>query len=146
MGRDTRMKVMLGTLVLLLTLMELTFPRLTKGEENYIESYAMNDPYNIRKLENGEYLYRIGKDLRSNAVYWARMGNSKNMINAAQTAKQLGMDVITFTGFKKDNPLKQEGDLNFWLDSHAYNIVENTHQIWLLMVCDLIIGKAEYSA
>ena len=73
-------------------------------------------------------------------------GSSKNMVNAAQIAKILGIAVITFTGFKKDNPLKQEGDLNFWLDSHAYNIVENTHQIWLLMVCDLIIGEAEYSA
>jgi len=73
-------------------------------------------------------------------------GNSKNMIKAAQTAIKLGMPVITFTGFNSNNPLKQEGALNFWLDSRAYNIVENTHQIWLLMVCDLIIGKAEYSA
>jgi len=73
-------------------------------------------------------------------------GNSKNMVNAARVAKKLTMEVVTFTGFKADNPLKQEGDLNFWLDSKAYNIVENTHQIWLLMVCDLIIGQAEYLA
>ena len=73
-------------------------------------------------------------------------GSSKNMVNAAQTAIKLGMDVVTFTGFDIDNPLKQEGSINFWLDSQAYNIVENTHQIWMLMVCDLIIGKAEYSA
>ena len=58
----------------------------------------------------------------------------------------MGLPVVTFTGFKPDNPLKQEGELNFWVDSKAYNVVENTHQIWLLMVCDLIIGKAEYSA
>jgi len=56
------------------------------------------------------------------------------------------MTVITFTGFKSDNPLNQNGHLNFWLDSKAYNIIENTHQIWLLMVCDLIIGEVEYSA
>jgi D-sedoheptulose 7-phosphate isomerase len=73
-------------------------------------------------------------------------GNSENIVNAAKTAKSMGMTVITFTGFKSDNPLIQEGHLNFWLDSKAYNIIENTHQIWLLMVCDLIIGKAEYSA
>ena len=73
-------------------------------------------------------------------------GSSTNMINAAQTAKKLGLTVITFTGFESENPLKKEGELNFWLDSRAYNIVENTHQIWLLMICDLIIGKAEYSA
>ena len=73
-------------------------------------------------------------------------GSSKNMVNAAQTTKNLGMHVITFTGFKTDNPLKQEGELNFWVDSKAYNVIENTHQIWLLMICDLLIGKAEYSA
>ena len=73
-------------------------------------------------------------------------GNSENMINAAQISKKMNIDVITFTGFSSDNKLKSEGALNFWADSKAYNIVENTHQIWLLMVCDLIIGKAEYSA
>jgi len=73
-------------------------------------------------------------------------GRSKNMINAAEKAKSLNMKVVTFTGFDISNPLKQLGDLNFWLDSKAYNIVENTHLIWLLMVCDMIIGQAEYSA
>jgi len=73
-------------------------------------------------------------------------GNSKNMVNAAKIAKSIGIYVVTFTGFKSNNPLKQEGELNFWLDSKAYNVIENTHQIWLLMVCDLIIGEAEYSA
>jgi len=73
-------------------------------------------------------------------------GSSINMVNAAKIAKKVKIDVVTFTGFAIDNPLKQEGVLNFWLDSKAYNIVENIHQIWLLMLCDLIIGKAEYSA
>jgi len=73
-------------------------------------------------------------------------GNSINMLNASKKAKELGIKVITFTGFDPNNPLKQEGELNFWLDSKAYNVVENTHQIWLLMICDLIIGNAEYSA
>ena len=73
-------------------------------------------------------------------------GSSINMVNAARTAKQLGMTVITFTGFESGNPLQKEGALNFWVDSKAYNVIENTHQIWLLMICDLIIGKVEYSA
>jgi len=73
-------------------------------------------------------------------------GNSENMVNAAKKAKSIGIYVVTFTGFNQQNALKNEGELNFWLDSKAYNVVENTHQIWLLMVCDLIIGDAEYSA
>lgn len=36
--------------------------------------------------------------------------------------------------------------LDLFCKKEAYNIVENTHQIWLLMVCDLIIGKVECPA
>ena len=68
------------------------------------------------------------------------------MILGAKKAKKLGLKVVTFTGFKKNNNLKKLGDINFWLDSRAYNIIENTHLIWLLTTCDLIIGKAEYKA
>ena len=73
-------------------------------------------------------------------------GRSENMLNAAKAAKKIGNFVVTFTGFNEDNPLKKIGGLNFWIDSKAYNIIEMTHQIWLLAVCDAIIGKAEYPA
>ena len=53
---------------------------------------------------------------------------------------------MTFTGFDENNPLKGCGDLNFWIDSKAYNLVENIHQFWLLAVVDLVIGKSEYPA
>jgi len=80
------------------------------------------------------------------AILISSSGKSPNMLNAARTAKKIGMHVVTFTGFDRDNPLMREGDLNFWVDSHAYNVVESTHHIWLLLACDLIIGKAEYPA
>ena len=80
------------------------------------------------------------------AILISSSGKSNNMINAAAQANKMGIHVITLTGFERDNPLRKLGKLNFWLDSRAYNIIENTHQIWLLMVCDLIIGKIEYSA
>ena len=73
-------------------------------------------------------------------------GNSKNIILGAKKAKLLDLKVVTFTGFNINNKLKKYGDLNFWLNSKAYNIIENTHLIWLLTVCDLIIGKAEYKS
>tara|TARA_B100001123_G_C14857731_1_gene846716 strand:+ start:31 stop:615 length:585 start_codon:yes stop_codon:yes gene_type:complete len=73
-------------------------------------------------------------------------GSSKNIVLGAKKAKQLGLQLVTFTGFNFNNKLKKYGDLNFWLDSKAYNIIENTHLIWLLTVCDLIIGKAEYKS
>ena len=55
--------------------------------------------------------------------------------------------IITFTGgFNDDNPLRKLGDINFFVDSKAYNIVEMTHHIWLLAIVDYIIGDIHYSA
>jgi len=74
-------------------------------------------------------------------------GNSKNILNAVNQARNSEFkSVITFSGMNSDNPLRQSGDLNFWVNSRAYNIIENTHQVWMLSLVDLIIGKSEYSA
>ena len=74
-------------------------------------------------------------------------GKSQNMINACKAAKNKKISkIITFTGHDQNNPLSKLGDINFWIDSKAYNFVENIHQIWLLTIVDLIIGKREYLA
>ena len=74
-------------------------------------------------------------------------GKSKNMLNACKAAKNIKMSkIITFTGHDKNNPLSKYADINFWIDSKAYNFIENIHQLWLLTICDLIIGKREYPA
>lgn len=74
-------------------------------------------------------------------------GSSKNMINAVKTArKRRFSSVVTLSGFSEDNNLNQLGDVNLWIDSKAYNFIESIHQIWLLAIVDLIIGKREYSA
>lgn len=78
-------------------------------------------------------------------VFISSSGKSANVVNAAKFAKKRGNTIITFTGLNRNNPLKSLGDINFWVDSKGYNIIECTHQIWLLTVCDLIIGKVEYS-
>ena len=72
-------------------------------------------------------------------------GNSPNMTNGAQQAKKTGIsNIITFTGNDKNNNLQKLGDINFWVNSKAYNHIENIHQILLLSLVDLIIGKTEY--
>ena len=65
-------------------------------------------------------------------------GESKNMINAAKFLKKNKNLLVTFTGFNKNNHLKKIGDINFWANSKIYNIVENIHQTWLLMLVDYI--------
>lgn len=71
-------------------------------------------------------------------------GESPSTVNAAKTAKDLGLKVITFSGKSPKNRLKSIGDINFWVDSNAYNIVECIHMIWVTTVIDSIVGKAEY--
>lgn len=73
-------------------------------------------------------------------------GRSPNILRAAEYARSKGLYLVTFTGFSEDNPLASLGQLNFCVPSRAYNVIEMTHHIWLLAVCDLIIGKAEYAA
>ena len=71
-------------------------------------------------------------------------GESLSVINAAKTAHDLGLKVVTFTGSNGGNTLKALGDINFWVDSNAYNIVECIHMIWITTIIDAIVGKAEY--
>jgi len=74
-------------------------------------------------------------------------GQSENMLNGVKAARNGHfMSVVTISGFAEDNPLKQLGDVNLWVDCSTYNFVENIHQIWLLAITDLVIGKREYSA
>ena len=72
-------------------------------------------------------------------------GKSLNMINGCEAARRKKFSkIITFTGIDKNNPVAKLGDINFWINSKAYNYIENIHQIWLLTIVDLIIGKSEY--
>ena len=74
-------------------------------------------------------------------------GKSQNMINATTSARKKKFSkIVTLSGFKEGNLLRQSGDINLWVNSKAYNFVENLHQIWLLAIVDLIIGDKEYSA
>jgi D-sedoheptulose 7-phosphate isomerase len=69
-------------------------------------------------------------------------GKSQNILNGALRAREMGLKLITMSGFNSDNPLRQLGDINFWCNSKAYNIVEMTHQIWLLALVDYL-GKQD---
>ena len=43
-------------------------------------------------------------------------------LNAVKTSTNIGLKLITFSGFESNNPLKKCGDINFWVDSNSYNI------------------------
>ena len=66
-------------------------------------------------------------------------GKSQNILNGAKKAKEMGLFVITVSGFLPDNPLRELGNLNLWVDSTEYNIVEMTHHVWLVAIIDYMI-------
>lgn len=72
-------------------------------------------------------------------------GSSPNCVKAAEYARDRDLKVVSFTGKSAQNPLRQLSDIDFWLDSNAYNVVECTHMLWICTVIDMVIGKAEYS-
>lgn len=79
------------------------------------------------------------------AILISSSGTSPNIVSAASEAREMGIEVVTLTGFSPDNPLKLCGDINLWADCKAYNIIESVHAFWLAATCDLLIGKSEYS-
>ena len=77
------------------------------------------------------------------AVMISSSGSSVNLVNGAKTAKEMSMKVVTFNRFVQDKALKEVGDFNFGIESLAYNIIKNTHQIWLTTIVDMLVGDAE---
>lgn len=71
-------------------------------------------------------------------------GRSPNVVNAARRARELGLQLVTMSGFDPDNPLRTMGHLNVWVASTQYNVVETTHQSWLLAAIDhLATGRTQ---
>lgn len=117
-----------------------------------IKSIAYHDPALITAYSN-DYGYDkwLAKLLESHMndgdliILISVSGESPNIIEAAKYTRGIGNKVITFTGKNENNSLRQLGDINFWVNSNAYNIVEGIHMIWITTIVDMIIGKSVYS-
>ena len=78
-------------------------------------------------------------DKNDTIILFSSSGTSNNILNGAKSAKKMGLKIITFSGFDHDNPLRKLGDVNFWVDSRSYNIIEMTHHVWGVSIIDYII-------
>lgn len=63
-------------------------------------------------------------------------GRSKNIVNAAKTARSKGIKVIALTGPHPDPILIAESDIILQIDSQIYNVIECCHMIALCAVVD----------
>lgn len=62
-------------------------------------------------------------------------GQSANILEGARQGTQAGCHAITLSAFKPDNPLRQLGNLNFYVPTMAYGYAEITH----LCICHCIL-------
>lgn len=72
-------------------------------------------------------------------------GQSPNILNAVTAARAVGCAVITLSGFKPENALRQMGDVNFYVEGEAYGFVEVTHQAILHVILDSAMGWTKSS-
>lgn len=73
-------------------------------------------------------------------------GRSKNILNAVAAANAKQMRVMTLSGFDNDNPLREMGEWNYWIDSPNYGHVEIGHLFLLHHVMDHLGKRLNESA
>ncbi len=64
-------------------------------------------------------------------------GKSENIIRGVRSALTRKCQVVTMSGFSKNNPLRRMGRLNFYVPSSSYGFVEITH----LALCHCILDN-----
>lgn len=110
-----------------------------------VRAVAFND-HNLITAFGNDYGYEhwVARALETYAdpgdvvVLISSSGSSPNIVNAARYAQERDLQCVTFSGFSPDNPLRKLGQPSFWLDCNAYNVVETTHLIWILLVVNLL--------
>lgn len=70
-------------------------------------------------------------------------GRSANILNGVAAARAQGCQVVTFSGFGVDNPLRRLGDWNLYVASNEYGFVEVAHQALIHAILDLAMGWGE---
>jgi len=62
-------------------------------------------------------------------VLWAvsSSGCSQSILKAVSAARAAHCSIVTFSGFAQGNPLRSIGDINFYIPSSVYGLVEVAH-------------------
>lgn len=112
-----------------------------------IRSMAFNDGSMLTCLGNDfgyEHVFAKQIEYHGGAddvlVAISSSGKSPNILNAVRVAREVQCQVVTFSGFDSDNPLRSSGDLNFYVRSGEYGFVELSHQALIHAVLDISMG------
>lgn len=65
-------------------------------------------------------------------------GNSKNILCAAEIAREIGLKIITLSAMSPQNPLRSSGSLNIYLPAQTYGYAETCHAAILHHWMDMV--------
>jgi len=118
--------------------------------------YSKNGRLPAVSFNDGAALTCIGNDLGYENVFSEQIklhakqddlliaisssGASKNILNALTEARAVGCNIITMSGFSEENPLRQLGDINWYVPSSEYGFVEITHLTLCHAILDNLMG------
>ena len=113
--------------------------------------YTKNGGLRTQAFNDGSMLTCLGNDLGYENVFAKQIemfaqaqdlliaisssGQSRNILEGVAAARKAGCAVITLSGFKPANPLRREGDVNFYVASEQYGFVEIIH----LTICHAVL-------
>lgn len=69
-------------------------------------------------------------------IFISCSGESKNVVNAAKFCSKKNIRTVSFTGFNNNNSLKKNSNINYYVSSKNYNVVESVHQTALLSIVE----------
>lgn len=108
---------------------------------------AFNDGAALTCLANDfGYEFAFAKQVEFHAVSGdvlvaiSSSGKSKSIVNAVHSARRSGCSVLTYSGFDAGNPLRSMGDVNFYVESHEYGLVELAHASLIHAIVDLKVA------
>jgi len=118
--------------------------------------YSKNGRLPAVSFNDGAALTCIGNDLGYENVFSEQIklhakqddlliaisssGASQNILNALMQARAVGCNIITMSGFSEENPLRQLGDINWYVPSSEYGFVEITHLTLCHAILDNLMG------
>lgn len=94
-------------------------------ETSLLTAYTNDDGYETAYAQQVEMWGEAGDVL----LAISSSGKSQNILNAVTAARGCDMFVVTMSGFEASNPLRQSGDINYYVPSSNYGYVEMAHGI-----------------
>ncbi len=115
-----------------------------------MRALAFNDGAALTCLSNDlgyDKVFSTQVDLHGRAgdllVAISSSGQSPSILNAVESGRARGMEIVTFSGFRADNPLRRLGDVNFFVDSDRYGFVEIAHLTLIHAILDRACSQGQ---